>query len=129
MKIREFQDEDERNYEDNENFNNFDEKKNFDEMNNGFHEERELKSAPNKGKKKARLLSFHVHELSDESVNSSKLKDKAKEAAKHYIKVLRKKLEKNNSRNVIELFEILKVHMIFFFLRKKEYFFFKKKAC
>lgn len=103
-KIRDFENEQEENLED------FEGRDDINDRKKSTREEKPVKSKNEQEKNRRRITSFKIPDLSDESVHASKLRDEVKEAAKYYLHFLSKKLEGDQSKNVLELFEILKVH-------------------
>lgn len=105
--IREFEDENEGNLE--KRSDSFQEEKEF-------RDEKEKKQGkPNENIKRTHEITFKVPEFLDESLRMSKLTDEAKEAAKYYLKILRIKLKEDNSKEILELFDLLKVFLVIFY--------------
>ena len=112
-KIREFQNDDEKDLQDNEYEDNRTSKRKEKE-------EKEVKSKPvDDNKKKNHNLTFKVKDLMDDAVQGIRAVDEVKEAARIYLKVLRAKLNNDTSKEIFVLFEIFKVNLIFFEFNKR----------
>ena len=71
--------------------------------------EKEEKPTSHSNQKTNHAYSFKVPEISDESVREARLPNEVAEAAKAFLRVLRSKLSRDTSKNMAELFQILKV--------------------